>query len=79
MESTSVAEQVAARLAPFLGSFNAGVWVKVVAKRDLDRTPGELTAEELPRLMEGLRPSLNTFMGREAASALIDRVRHEVR
>lgn len=79
MESTSVAEQVAARLAPFLGSFNAGVWVKVVAKRDLDRTPGELTANELPRLMEGLRPSLNTFMGREAASALIDRVRHEVR
>jgi hypothetical protein len=79
VESRSIAEQVAARLTPFLGSFNAGVWVKVVAKRDLGRTPDELTAQELPRLMEGLRPSLNTFMGREAAAALIDRVQHEVR
>lgn len=77
MES-SIAEQVAERLAPFLGSFNAGVWVKVVAQRDLDLGADELTRSDLPQLLEGLRPSLNTFMGREAAAALLDRVQREL-
>jgi hypothetical protein len=75
----TIAEQVAAILAPYLGSFNAEIWVKVVAQRDLGLTPQELQADHLATLTEGLRPSLNTFMGRATADELIQRIRREVR
>ena len=77
--SLTIAEKVAAILAPYLGSFNAEIWVKVVAQRDLSLTPPELQAEHLTTLTEGLRPSLNTFMGRATADELIQRIRREVR
>jgi hypothetical protein len=70
---------VVERLAPYLGDFNAQVWVKVVAQRNLEMEPEDLTVADLPPLMEGLRPSLNTFMGRSAADDLLKKVSREVR
>lgn len=75
----SVSEQVVERLAPYLGDFNAQVWVKVVAQRNLGIEPEDLSVAELPNLLEGLRPSLNTFMGRSAADELLKKVSREVR
>lgn len=77
--SLTIAEQVAAILAPYLGSFNAEIWVKVVAQRDLSLAPPQLQVDHLTILTEGLRPSLNTFMGRATADELIQRIRREVR
>lgn len=77
--SPSISEQVVERLSPYLGEFNAQVWVKVVAQRDLGVEPQDLSVADLPPLIEGLRPSLNTFMGREAAEELLKRVSREVR
>jgi|GEM_PF-839225 len=77
--SPSISEQVVERLAPYLGEFNAQVWVKVVAQRNLDTTPEELSRSDLEPLLEGLRPSLNTFMGRSAADDLLKKVVREVR
>lgn len=76
--STPVTEQVTEQLAPYLGAFNAAVWIKVVAQRDLGKTPEELEATDLEGLLEGLRPSLNTFMGRGAADELLKKVLREV-
>jgi hypothetical protein len=75
----SISEQVSERLAPFLGSFNAEVWVKTVAERKVGITVDQLTPANLTALLEGLRPSLNTFMGRSAADELLQRIEREVR
>lgn len=75
----SIAEQVAERLAPFLGSFNAEIWVKTVAERKVGIAVDQLTPANLGALLEGLRPSLNTFMGRSAADELLQRIEREVR
>jgi len=75
----SISEQVAERLAPYLGEFNAQVWVKVVAQRNLGIEPEDLSAEDLAPLLDGLRPSLTTFMGRSAADDLLKKVSREVR
>jgi len=76
--SMSISEQVSARLAPYLGEFNAQVWVKTVAERKLGVPAEGLTLEHISRLVEGLRPSLNTFMGRAAAAQLLKKIGREV-
>jgi len=76
--SSSISEQVAERLAPYLGEFNATIWVQQVAKRDLDIAPEALDSSHVPTLVEGLRPSLNTFLGREAAAELLEKILREV-
>lgn len=76
--SPSISERFTARLAPYLGAFNAEVWVKTVAKRDLSLLPEELTAAHVPALVEGLRPSLNTFIGRQAADELLRQILQEI-
>lgn len=77
-ESAQVREGVERHLAPYLGDFNAEVWVKVVAERDLGVAPDEITKEHLEPLLEGLRASLNTFLGRTAAGELCQRIAREV-
>lgn len=73
-----ISERLTARLAPYLGAFNAEVWVKTVAKRDLSIGPEELTLAHVPALAEGLRPSLNTFIGRQAADDLLRQILQEM-
>lgn len=70
--------EITRRLAPFLGAFNAQVWVKTVAERKLGLAPEDLGQEHLEALMEGLRPSLNTFMGRAAVEDLLRQIGREV-
>lgn len=76
-ESAQVRERVERHLAPYLGDFNAEIWVKVVAERDLGVAPDEITKEHLGPLLEGLRASLNTFLGRTAAGELCQRIIQE--
>jgi len=75
----SISEQVSERLAPYLGPFNAEVWVKTVSERKLGRPVEHLTAADVTALLDGLRPSLNTFMGRTAAGELLQQIGREVR
>jgi hypothetical protein len=77
--SSSISEQVAARLAPYIGHFNAQMWIKSVARRDLKLSPEELSAAHLARLAEGLRPFLQTLMGRATAEDLLLQISREVR
>lgn len=77
--SSSLSEQVAARLAPYIGQFNAQMWIKSVARRDLGLSPEDLTPAHLTRLVDGLRPFLQTLMGRNTADDLLQQIGREVR
>lgn len=79
MVPSSISQQVSERLAPYLGAFNAEVWVKTVSERKLGRAAEQLTAADVAALLDGLRPSLNTFMGRSAAGELLQQIGREVR
>lgn len=75
---SSTYERLAERLTPYLGQLNARVWVKVVAERELGMSPHDLSGEDVQAVIDGLRPSLNTFMGRGAAEELLGRIGREV-
>ena len=77
--SSSISQQVAARLTPYIGPFNAQMWIKSVARRDLGMPPEDLTHRHLPSLIDGLRPFLQTLMGRSTADDLLQQIRREVR
>lgn len=77
--SSSISEQVAARLAPYIGGFNAQMWIKSVARRDLNVSPEELSPAQLAPLVDGLRPFLQALMGRATADDLLQQISREVR
>jgi hypothetical protein len=49
-----------------------------VARRDLGIAPEELTEAHLAKLLDGLRPFLQTLMGRGTADDLLLQIGHEV-
>lgn len=77
--SSSCSEQVAARLAPYIGQFNAQMWIKSVARRELGLSLEEVTSAHLAPLLSGLRPFLQTLMGRATTDDLLQQIRREVR
>ena len=72
-------EQVQARLAPLLGKKTAETAVRISAKTWLSREVDAVGLLELPRLCEGLRPMLTTFLGAEVAAGLVEVILREVR
>ena len=76
--TSSISEQVATRLAPYIGGFNAQMWIKSVARRDIGLAPEELKAEHLEQLVTGLRPFLEALVGRAAADDLLVQIAREV-
>lgn len=76
--SSSVSEQVASRLSPYIGSFNAQMWIRSVARRSLGVSTEELTVAHVKQLLEGLRPFLQTLMGRSTADDLLLQIGREV-
>ncbi len=79
MAGPLIAQAVAAYLAPFLGAFNAKIWVKTVAEKKLGKTAEALSAIDVAALSQGLLPALTTFMGRVAAEELVQKIQREVR
>jgi hypothetical protein len=74
----SLSQQLAARLAPYIGDFNAQMWIKSVARRELGLAPEDLTVKHLTLLIDGLRPFLQTLMGRSTAENLLQQIGREV-
>jgi hypothetical protein len=75
---SSISQQVAARLAPYIGQFNAEMWIKSVARRELGLGPEELRGQHVASLIAGLRPFLQTLMGRTTAENLLQQIGREV-
>ncbi len=76
---SSIAQQVAEHLSPYLGPFNAGVAVKSFSLRALKLAPDALTLAQLPALLEALRPMLHTMVGSLSAEALLNDIQRRVR
>ncbi len=79
METVSVAEQVTAHLATYLGPFNARVAVKTLSTATLRTPPEGVTLEQLPALLGALRPVLYTFAGQLSADLLLEKIKREVK
>ena len=75
---SSIHQQVSERLAPYIGPFNAQMWIKSVARRDLGLSPEDLKPAHVRSLIEGLRPFLQTLMGRTTAEDLLQQIGREV-
>ncbi len=71
--------QVQARLAPLLGRKTAETAVRLSARTWLQREADAVGLLELPRLCEGLRPMLTTFLGAEVAASVVESILREVR
>lgn len=66
------------RLEPLLGGFTAQVAVKTVTLRLLKRLPEEVRRDELPAVLDGLRPILITLAGPVHAKVMLDQLHAEL-
>ena len=64
---------------PYLGPHNSRNAVKTFARRVLGRTPDTLTVEDLPALLEGMRPMLRTLVGEDSAESVLQAIQREVK
>ncbi|EYF00152.1 hypothetical protein [Chondromyces apiculatus] len=69
-----IADSIASRLAVYLGPHTARNAVKTFSMKALGRGPDTLTAEDVPRLADALRPVLRTFVGRAQAEVIVERI-----
>ena len=79
MAASSIAEAVASHLAPFLGAFNAKIWIRTVAEKKLGKSVETLSRLDVVALSQGLQSALSTFMGRVVAEELVQKIQREVR
>lgn len=78
-EGATVRQQVESRLAPLLGAKTAQTAVRISAKTWLAREADAVGLADLPRLCDGLRPMLTTFLGAEVAVTVVEAILREVR
>jgi hypothetical protein len=75
----SIADAIAARLAIILGPHTARTAVKTFTQKALGRGPETLTAADVPKLADALRPLLRTFIGRVQADLLVEQLKDQMR
>jgi hypothetical protein len=71
-------DEVAKRLAVFLGPHTARNAVRTFAPRATGRTAEQMLRSDVPALLEALRPMLRTLIGDESARLLIAQILREV-
>lgn len=59
-------------LEPLLGAFSARMAIRTASLRALKRPLEQLNDADLPALLEGLRPILNTLIGQGHTRAILD-------
>jgi hypothetical protein len=79
MDLPSIADQIIEKLEPYLGPHNARTAVKTFTRRVFNRTPETLTAEDLPALLDGMRPMLRTLVGEDSAESVLQAIQREVK
>ncbi len=78
MSTVSIAEQVADHLTTWLGKHNAKNAVKMFSMRALNRPCETIQIEDLPMLLEALRPMLRTLVGEESAELVLTDIKKKV-
>jgi len=79
MDQQSIADRIIEVLETYLGPHNARTAVKTFARRVFQRTPDTLTSEDLPALLDGMRPMLRTLVGEDSAESVLEAIKREVK
>jgi len=79
MTSSAIADQLAELLAPYLGAFNAKISIKTFSQRALGCPAESLAREDVPALLEALRPSLYTLVGKTSTDTLLEKIARQVK
>ncbi len=70
--------QLQERLSAFLGENTARVAVSTFAKKAVNKTPEELTRDDIPAVLDALGPMLRTLLGEASAKSLLESIGKEV-
>jgi len=73
----SVADRIAARLAPYIGPHTGRVAVKTFAARGLGRAAETLTQEDVHAMTHALRPMLRTLLGQQRCEIVVQQILRE--
>lgn len=65
-------------LEPLLGAFTAQVAVKTATLRVHKRPPEQVTLEELPAVLEALKPILTTFVGALHTNVMLEHIKTDL-
>jgi len=65
-------------LAVYLGPHTARNAVRTFSERALGRGPETMTPDDVPRLLEALRPMLCTLLGSVQGQGVLERIRSEL-
>jgi hypothetical protein len=68
---------MASRLAEYLGPHTARSAVKTFAKNALCRAPEDVRLDDVPRLLEALRPMLRTLLGHAISDDILESLARE--
>lgn len=73
--TVSPAELIVETLSIHLGPSTARTAVRTFSKRTLGLRPEEISLQDVPRLLEALRPMLRTLLGRAPADEVLEGIR----
>lgn len=77
-DGRSYSQVVEQRLTPLLGPFTARMALKTFASSKLGCAPDQVSRDNVPMLLEALRPMLNTLVGSARAGAVLEELRKEL-
>ena len=69
---------VTRELTESLGPFTARNALKTFARKAANKEPAELTSDDLPKLLEALRPMLRTLCGVEKCNEMLAQITWEL-
>ncbi|WP_244239501.1 hypothetical protein [Corallococcus carmarthensis] len=61
-------------LEPLLGDFTAKMAIHTAALRALKRPPEQVGAQDVPQVLEGLKPMLNIFIGAVRTTSILKEI-----
>ena len=78
MPDKSIQADLQERLGAFLGPNTARVAIVAFAKKAVNKTPEELTEDDIAAVLEAIGPMLRTLLGEESAKTLTESILEEV-
>ncbi len=78
MAEQKPAQIIREQLSRYLGPFTASNAVQMFARQALSMEPDNVTAADVPKLLDALGPMLRTLLGKEGAQNVVDQLRREV-
>lgn len=76
-DPASVAEIFAKHLAAYIGQHTAPMAIKTFAKQALGVTPDKVNRSDAGKLLDAMRPMLNTLLGKEHAEQVATLIRRD--